>query len=102
MDYSIPRGLVDRTKRPLMEHFGYNNACFWIDDVPAKYIALFFCICWVVSWSVFLAMMWFESNVGVLQRPREPQLHDANESVHRFRLARMLVIPRGFRCAPER
>ena len=37
----VPAGKVSLTNNTLYEHFGYNNACLFIDDLPVKYLAMF-------------------------------------------------------------
>ena len=40
---NIQRGWIDPDKSKIMETFGYNNLCFYIDERPGKYVGLFAC-----------------------------------------------------------
>jgi hypothetical protein len=47
---------VSPTNNTLFKHFGYNNACLYIDDLPAKYIALWVATLFIVCWSAYLGL----------------------------------------------
>ena len=43
---NIPNGTLNLTNTPILDTFGYNNICVYIDETPAKYVG-------IVGWEIF-------------------------------------------------
>lgn len=54
----VPAGKVSLTNNTLYEHFGYNNACLYIDDLPVKYLAMFLSTIFSISWLFYDIFFW--------------------------------------------
>merc|ERR1719446_1933221 len=49
---------IDPRNNTLFNHFGYNNACLYIDDLPAKYVALWIAELFTICWVGYLCLSW--------------------------------------------
>ena len=48
--FTVPAGALDLEDNVLINTFGYNNICVYIDDLPAKYVAI-----WL--WCIFVSVV---------------------------------------------
>ena len=56
--FLVPAGKVSLTNNTLYEHFGYNNACLYIDDLPVKYLAVFLSTIFTITWVFYDIFFW--------------------------------------------
>ena len=55
-DTESPWRPIDPTNNTLYNHFGYNNVCLYIDDLPAKYIAIWIAVLFIICYVAYLLL----------------------------------------------
>jgi len=47
---------IDPTNNTLYNHFGYNNVCLYIDDLPAKYVTIWIAVLFITCYVAYLLL----------------------------------------------
>ena len=58
--FTVPAGALDLEDNVLINTFGYNNICVYIDDLPAKYVAIWLWCIFVIAWWIYEGLMWVQ------------------------------------------
>lgn len=77
---NVKRGWVNETESVIYEHFGYNNLCFYIDELPARYFGLFGMTLFSFFWVAYEISMYFLTKMSY----EKGELTDAEHYVFVF------------------
>ncbi|KAH8065458.1 hypothetical protein JL721_8212 [Aureococcus anophagefferens] len=58
--FTVPAGALDLEDNVLINTFGYNNICVYIDDLLAKYVAIWLWCIFVIAWWIYEGLMWVQ------------------------------------------